>query len=215
MAKQKTLRTTLGVEYGARILIGEEFTASTVTRGLFWANVLGMRWTRSLTPRLSATLMAGPRVAQVVPPVIARTATTPVRWEVKPEVLASLTFRGVNHVVTMAFANTQFLGVGASGFVDTKSIELTAETKVGRRLRFSTRPGFYRNSLAGQTAESRRFDGTASFQASAWSSIDMIYGYRHQDRSLALADFAVTAATRSKTRNRLVVGMTIRRPFQM
>jgi hypothetical protein len=82
-------------------------------------------------------------------------------------------------------------------------------------VRLSTRPGFYQNSLAGLTADSYRFDATASFQTLNWISIDAIYGYRHQNRSLALADFAVTAANRSKTRNRLVVGVTIRRPIQM
>jgi hypothetical protein len=214
-SKTVSPRTTLGVEVGGKYLIGEEFRPIQTVHGSFWSGVVAMRWTQALTPRVTATVLAGPRAAQVVPPVIASIATTPVKWELKPEVLASLAFRGTTRVLSIAYTDTQYLGVGASGFIDTRSVELTAGAKVGRRLRLSTRPGFYFNSLAGLGARSYRVDGTVGFQATSWASIDAIYMYRHQDQSLALTDYAVTAAALAKTRNRLVVGMTIRRATQM
>jgi hypothetical protein len=215
LARRASPRTTIGLEYGGKFLLGDEFRQDGVTHGVFWAHSLGVRWTRSLTPRVTALLIAGPRAAQVVPAEISRTAPTPVRWELKPEVLASLTYRSEVRVASIAYARTQFLGVGASGLVDTESVELTAGAALGRRVRMSARPAIYRNSLAGLRANSYRLDGTADVRLSRWLTLNALYGYRHQDRSLALADFVVTAAARSRTRSRLVVGMTIRRPIGM
>jgi hypothetical protein len=211
---QASPRTSVTVEYTGKFLIGDEYGAEVVTHGVFWANTLGVRVARSLTPRLTAAVTIGPRAAQVVPPVIERTDTTPVHWEVAPEVLASLSYRGTRLALSSAYARTQLLGVGASGLVNTESLEVSLGAAVSR-LRMSARPGIYRNSLAGQRADSYRFDGTAGVVVSSWTTVDFVYGYRHQDRSLALADFAVTAAARSRTRNRFVVGMTVRRPFGM
>jgi hypothetical protein len=64
-------------------------------------------------------------------------------------------------------------------------------------------------------AMSYRLDGTADVQISSWVTLNAIYGYRHQDRALALADFVVSAAARARTRSRLVIGMTVRRPLGM
>ncbi len=216
VSRRLSSRTTIGVEAGGKLLMGDEFTNTAVTHGVYWAGSVGVRWTRSLTPQLTATLMAGPRAAQTVPSVVAGTATTtPVQWELQPEVLASINYRSPTHVFSVAYARTQFLGVGASGLIDTESVELTAGLTLGRRLRLAARPGFYRNSLVGAEANSSLFETTASLQASSWVSLDATYRYRHQNRALALTDFAVTAADRPRTRNRLVVGLTIRRPIGM
>jgi hypothetical protein len=210
-----TPRTTLGLDYTGKFLVGDEFGVEVNTHGLFWAHSAGLRWARSLSPHVTASIFAGPRLAQVVPAEISRSEATPVLWELKPEVLASIVYRSPIRMVSLSYARSQFLGVGASGLVDTESVELTAGAAAGSRLRFSLRPAVYRNSLAGMEANSYRLDGTVDVRLTPWSTLNAVYGYRHQDRALALADFVVTAAARARTRTRLVVGMTIRRPIGM
>ena len=95
-----------------------------------------------------AELMAGPRVSQTVPPVIQSTAT-PIAWERQPDLRASLSYKNRDQLWAIAVGRTQALGFGASGFIDTESVEVRAGRSIGRRLQLSARSGGYRNTLAG------------------------------------------------------------------
>jgi len=210
-----TEKRTLAVEYTGRLLDGEDRTLKTVTRGLFWSHAVGNRWTQAFTPFLTADVIAGPRLAQTVPAVINATTSTPVEWQRQPELLASLTYRRNSERFTIAYGRTQTIGFGASGFIDTESVEGRAIWTVKRRLELSVRPGVYRNSLATQRANTYRLDTTGRFMISSWMSLDGAFTHRYQDRALALADFAVTSIDRSRTRTRLAFGVTVKRPIRM
>lgn len=214
-ALQKSERTSFGVEYIGKLLTGEERTFRTVTDGLFWAHSVGARWTLSITPHLTASLLAGPRLAQTLPDVIDVTATTPPVWERQPEVRASLTYRDRGEQLSIAYGRSQELGYGASGFIDTESFELRASRVVARRLQLSARPGYYRNRLAGERANSYRIDSTVHYLLSPWLSLDGVLSYRYQDRALALSDLTVTSVGKSRKRTRAALGVTIQRPIRM
>ena len=214
-AARKSERTTLAVEYTGKLLVGDGRTFTTLTRGVFSAHSVGIRWTQALTPVLTADVVAGPRLAQTVPPVINATTTTPVEWERQPELVASLTYRRRDQRFTVAYGRTQTLGFGASGFVDTEGLDGRATWTVARRLQLSARPGVYRNTLATQHANTYRLEATGRYVISSWMSLDGIYSHRYQDRALALADFTVTSVDRARTRTRVAFGVTLRRPIRM
>lgn len=212
---RKTPRRTLAVEYTGKLLDGEDRTLKTVTSGLFWSNTVGVRLTQAFTPFLTADLFAGPRLAQTLPAVISATTSTPVEWQWQPELLASLTYRRNTERFTISYGRTQTIGFGASGFIDTESVEGRAIWTIKRRLELSLRPGVYRNTLATQHANTYRLDTTGRFAISNWVSLDGAFTHRYQDRALALADFTVTSIDRSRTRTRLAFGVTVRRPIRM
>lgn len=210
LAFQKAERTTLAVEHNAKLLVGEERTLSVVTRGLFWANSLDLRWAFSLTPHLTMVAKAGPRVAQTAPPTIDASRATPTRWQVQTDALAGLMYRRPDLRGSLEYGRSQTLGFGASGFIDTESFEVRGGWLVARRVQLTGRAAVYRNTLAGLHANSDRLEATASYLLSNWVSLDGIFSYRHQDGALALADFAVTSLTKSRTRNRFAFGVTVR-----
>jgi spermidine synthase len=205
---QKTERTSLGIEHNIKNVVGEERTFLAVTRGVFWSNSLLGRWSRTLSPHVTATVAAGPRLSQVVPPIIEPAQTTPTAWEWQPEVAATLAYRKNDQRLSVSVGRTQSLGFGASGFVNTDSVEARGAWVVARRLRLTVRPGAYRNTLAGERANSYRFDTYASYSLTDWMNIDGLVSYKYQDRALALADFVVSSILRERTRNRVAVGFT-------
>jgi hypothetical protein len=213
-AVQKSKRTTFAVEYAGKLLVGDERTFKTVTRGTFWAHSVGLRWTQMLAPFVTADVIAGPRLAQTLPDVI-NASTSTVEWELQPEILASLTFRRNEERFSVAYGRTLTLGFGASGFIETESLEGRASQIFARRLRIAARPGVYRNTLANLHALNYRLEFVARYLISSWISLDGVYSYRFQDRALALADLTVTSVDRSRTRSRTALGLTIRRPIRM
>ena len=214
-AVQKSQRTKLAVEYNGKLLVGDERTFKTVTRGTFWAHSVGLRWTQTLAPFVTADVIAGPRLAQTLPDVINASTSMPVEWELQPEILASLTFRRNEERFSVAYGRTLTLGFGASGFIETESLEGRASQIFARRLRITARPGVYRNTLANLHALNYRLEFGARYLISSWISLDGVYSYRFQDRALALADLTVTSVDRSRTRSRTALGLTIRRPIRM
>jgi len=212
---QKTERNAFSLQYDARNVVGEERTFRSVTRGVFWSSSLTGRWARKLSPHFTATVAAGPRLSQVVPAVISPSATTPTEWKLDTEALASIAYRRNDQRVSMSYTRTQSLGYGASGFINTESLEARGAWLVAQRLRLTVRPGVYRNSLAGLIADSYRFDSFASYYLASWASLDAVVSYKYQDRALALADFAVTSVLRSRTRNRVAFGVTFRRAIRL
>jgi hypothetical protein len=211
---RKSERTTLGVEYIGKLLNGEERTFRAVTEGLFWAHSLGIRWTLAISPHVTTTVLVGPRLAQTVPAIIDVSSTTTPLWERQPEIRASLSYRDKEAQLSIGYGRSQELGFGASGFIDTESLEVRASRVIGRRLQLSGRPGVYRNSLAGERANSYRVDATMHYLLSRWLSLDGVFGYRYQDRALALADLTVTSVGKSRKRTRAALGLTIQRPVR-
>jgi len=183
---QRTERNSIGVEYDGKLLSGEERTIKVVTDGLFWSHTAGIRFTQSVTPHITAAVFAGPRFAQAVPTTITPAAAIPIEWERTPEIRASFTYRNIDDLLAISYGRTQELGFGASGFVDTESLELRGARVIARRVQVLGRPGFYRNSLAGQHANSYRLEGTAHYLISNWLSLDGVFSYRYQNRALAL-----------------------------
>ena len=215
MAMQKSEKMTLAFEYTGKVLNGEGRTVKTVTTGLFWSNTAAIRWTDLVTPHITIEMMAGPRVSQAVPAVIDAATTTPAVWEYRPEVRASVSYRNKDQRLSIAYARSQELGYGAAGFIDTESVELKATRSLGRRLQVAGRGAVYENTLAGLHAQSYRLEATGRYMLTPWMSVDGVFSYRYQDRSLALSDLVVTSFDRSRTRNRTAVGVTIRRPIRM
>jgi hypothetical protein len=205
-------RTSVAVEHTAKLLIGENETVRVLTSGTYWSNDVVARLTRSLTPHLSAILAGGPRLSQTVPVTIDPRSTSNTRWELQPELQAALRYKNPDHVWELEYRRTQALGYGASGFIDTDSIEIRSAHALGRRMELTTRPGLYRNELAGLAATGYRLEGTVRYAATSWVSIDAMFSSRHQEGTLALADLSVRAVTRSRTRNRIAFGATVRRP---
>jgi hypothetical protein len=211
---QKSERASVGVEYTGKLLNGEERTFRAVTEGLFWAHSLAVRWTLALTPHATLSLTAGPRFAQTVPAVI-DTPTAATVWDRQPEARASLTYRDKDRQLSIAYGRTQEIGFGASGFIDTESLEARASRVLGRRLEFSARPGVYRNTLAGQRANSYRLETVTHYFITTFLSVDGVFSYRYQDRALALSDLTITTVAASRKRTRAAVGLTIQRPIRV
>lgn len=212
---QKTERTSLGVEHTVKNLVGEERTFLTLTRGVFWSNSLTARWSRRMSPHVTASISAGPRLSQLVPSVITPSAETPTEWAWQPEVLATLSYRKNDQRFAFSYGRTQTLGFGASGFVDTESFEGRGAWLLARRLRLTVRPGIYRNTLAGERANSYRLDTFASYALADWASLDGLVSYKHQDRALALSDFEVISIPRDRTRKRVAFGVTFHRALRL
>jgi hypothetical protein len=126
-----------------------------------------------------------------------------------PEVLASLTYRNRGGRISGAYTRSQFIGYGAAGFVDTESVELRAAMLIGPRLQLSTRPAVYRNTLADVQARVYRADVAAGVRLTRWLRLDASYLYRHQDRTLTLADTVEPGPLRPRTRRTIVVGLTL------
>jgi hypothetical protein len=215
IVRQKSERTSFAIEHNVRNVVGEERTLRSVTRGVFWSNSLTGRWSRLLAPHLTATVAGGPRLTQVTPAIITPSERTPTEWEWQPELFASLVYKRNEQRLAVEYSRTQTLGYGASGFIDTEGVEARSSWVIARRLRLTVRPGVYRNSLADQHAESYRFDTYASYLVSSWMSLDAVISYKHQDRALALADFIVSSVARSRTRNRIAFGVTLRRAIKL
>ena len=212
---QRTERTSIGAEYNGKLLSGEGRSLTLVTKGVFWSHSAGIRLTQSMTPHLSASIFAGPRLAQTVPTTITPATEIPIRWERAPEVRAALTYRNVDDLLAVTYARSQELGFGASGFIDTEALEIRAARVVARRVQIVGRPGLYRNSLAGQRARSYRLEGTAHYLITRWLSLDGVFSYRYQDRALALSDLQIVSVGKSRKRTRAAFGMTIQRPISM
>jgi hypothetical protein len=212
---RKTERTNLAIENLAKNVTGEERTLRTITKGLFWSDSLYGRVTRVVSPHVSVNVAAGPRLTQVVPAVIVPSERTPTEWSWQAELFASIVYKRIDQSVGLTYARTLTLGYGASGFVETDSIESRAAWLVKRRLRLTARPGFYVNTLAGQSANSYRFDAYASYLATDWMSLDATINYKHQDRAVALTGFEVNSILRNRTRNRIAVGITFRHAIRM
>lgn len=208
-------RTRLAAEYTGRRLLGDDLSQRFTVHGEFTAHVLALRLTRSITPSLTAVLLAGPRVSQVLPTQVVPGATTALPTETAPEVLASLTFRRGPQRLSAAYTRSQFIGFGASGFVDTESLDVRGVAVIADRIQMSVRPAVYRNTLLDTRARAYRLDGGIVVRLTGWVNLDGSYVYRHQDRSLTLADALAPGAPKPRTRQTIVVGLTIRRTTQL
>lgn len=210
-----TPRTALGVEYTGKLLIGEDLRTRVTARGTFWSNTVALRLTHSITPRVTAVLLAGPRLSQVLPEEFGQAAFTPLDWELRPELLGSLTYRRDGQLLSMNYVRSAFQGYGASGFIDTESVGGRTAFALGDRVQVLLRPAMYRNTLRGLRANSYRLDGAAAVQVSRWVSVEATYLYKRQDRSLTIGDLETDASGRPKTRNSIMLGVTLRRPIRL
>jgi hypothetical protein len=150
-----------------------------------------------------------------LPEVINPTGRTPFDWEAAPEVLASLTYRTTAQRLSVSYARSAFLGLGASGFIDTESLEARATLTLAHRLSVSVRPAMYRNSLSTLQSKGHRVDGTALFEVSRWMTLEAAYLFKRQDRGLSLVDFDVDSRGRSRTRSSIILGATVRKPIRV
>jgi hypothetical protein len=208
-------RTRLGVDYMMRRLLGDDLRLRTIIHGEFTAHVLAARLTREVTPSLTVVLMAGPRVSQSLPTSISGPGTTALRSTIEPEALASLTYRRGDQRLSAAYTRSQFIGYGASGFVDTESIDVRAATVLANRVELSARPAIFRNSLLDVTARAYRVDAGVAVRVSRWLNIDGTYVHRYQDRTLTLADALSPGEAKARTRRSLMVGVSIRRSMRL
>jgi hypothetical protein len=211
---QHSPRTAWAIEYSGSFLNGEDLTLEERVRDTFTAHMVGLRLTRNLTPRLTLVLHGGPRLSEALassgPPV----ANAQKVWDIRPDLLASLTYRKEERRFGVAYTRTQFRGLGAEGFINTESIELRAGYDSHRRLRLSARPGLYRNTRLNQRTLSYRLDVAAQYPIMQWLSIDAAYLLKRQDRPLFLDDVSAGPG-RERSRNSIVVGLTLRRPVRM
>jgi hypothetical protein len=217
LSVQRTPLTSWGIEYRGELLTGEDLTTRSITRGVFGSNTLAIRWTRSLTPRVALVAIAGPRMSQALADAVIRLPETPVRWELRPELLTSVAYRGDQLVTSIAYARSAFMGYGASGFVDTQSLESRVTFAVGarRQLLVLGRTGVYRNALADRTAMSYRADAVTSYQLLPWLGVDVTYLHKQQDRALSLAETAAGARQRRRIRNSIMFGLTLHEPIHL
>jgi hypothetical protein len=215
LSVQRSPRTTLGIEQSTRLLSGKDLTVRSVVQGTFWDGYLALRLTHSLTPRVRATVLAGPRLAQRLPEVIQPLGFTPLDWTLAPELLASVTFRDVGRSLDVSFARSAFLGFGAAGFIDTYRVDVKAGYVIARRMRLSARPAIYRNSISALHARSYRVDAAAIYDVTRWLAVEAAYLYKYQDRALSLADFGARSPARPKTRSTVMIGFALTRPIQM
>lgn len=202
-------RTTLAAVYTGRLAEGDDIRVRATAHGEFVAHVVAARLTRTLTPSLTAVVLAGPRYSQGVPDLIPKEGPAPLETKFAPEVLASLTYRNRGNRISGAYTRSQFIGFGAAGFVDTESVELRAATAIGPRLLLSARPALYRNTLADVQARAYRADVAAGVKVTGWLRLDASYLYRHQDRTLTLADAVSPSPLRPRTRRTVFVGLTL------
>jgi len=202
-------RTMLAAVYTGRLLRGDDIRVKATAHGEFLAHVVAARLTRMLTPSLTAVVLAGPRYSQGPPELIPGQGSAPLVTTLAPEVLASLTYRNRGSRVSGAYTRSQFIGYGAAGFVDTESVELRAAMLIGPRLQLSTRPAVYRNTLADVQARVYRADVAAGVRLTRWLRLDASYLYRHQDRTLTLADTVEPGPLRPRTRRTIIVGLTL------
>jgi hypothetical protein len=204
-----TPRTVLAAVYTGRLLFGDDIRVRATAHGEFVAHVVAARLTRTLTPSLTAVVLAGPRYSQGPPDLIPQQGPAPLETTLAPEVLASLTYRNRATRITGAYTRSQFIGYGAAGFVDTESLEVRAATLIGSRLQLSTRPTVYRNTLADVEALAYRADVAAGVRLTRWLRLDASYLYRHQNRTLTLADTVSPGPLRPRTRRTIFVGLTL------
>ena len=202
-------RTMLAAVYTGRRLFGDDIRAKATAHGEFTAHVIAARFTRTLTPSLTAVLMAGPRYSEGPPDQFPREGPAPLVKKTATEALASLTFRHRGSRLGGAYTRSQFIGYGAAGFVDTESVELRAATLIGPRLQLSTRPAVYRNTLADVEARAYRADVAAGVRVTRFLRLDASYQYRHQDRTLTLADTVTPGPLRPRTRRSIFIGLTL------
>lgn len=202
-------RTMLAAVYTGRLLEGDDIRIKATAHGEFVAHVVAARLTRTITPSLTAVVLAGPRYSQGPPDLIPREGPAPLETTLAPEVLASLTYRNRANRIGGAYTRSQFIGYGAAGFVDTESVELRVATIIGSRLQLSTRPAVYRNTLADVQAKAYRGDVAAGLQIVRWLRMDASYQYRYQDRTLTLADTVTPGPLRPRTRRTVYVGLTL------
>jgi hypothetical protein len=202
-------RTLLAAVYTGRLAVGDDIRVRATAHGEFAAHLVAARLTRTLTPSLTAVVMAGPRYSQGPPDLIPREGPAPLETTLAPEVLASLTWRQRGNRISGAYRRSQFIGYGAAGFVDTESVELRAGALIGPRLQLSTRPAVYRNTLADVQAIAYRADIAAGLQITRFLRFDASYLYRHQDRTLTLADTVEPGPLKPRTRRTIFVGLTL------
>jgi hypothetical protein len=212
---QRSPRTLVALEQSTRILIGDDLSTRSLVRGTFWDGHVAVRLTHNVTPRLKASVLAGPRVAQELPQVIKPLGFTPLEWKVVPELLVSLSYADVERTLAVSYRRSAFLGFGASGFIDTQTVDVRAGYIVARRLRLSARPAVYRNSLSGLPARSYRLDAGAAYDISRWAALEAIYLYKYQDRALSLIDFGARSPGQPKTRTTIMFGVALTRPVRV
>jgi hypothetical protein len=208
-------RTTVGFETSGKVMVGEDETSRAIARGVFWAGTAGARWSHFITPDLTMVLMAGPRVSLALPESFAPSGRTPLDVELAPELLASVTYRRKEQRLSAAYVRSAYRGVGASGFINTESIEGRALALFRERLRVSARPVLYRNTLAGVRAVGHRIDSGAVFQLTHWMAIEATYLYKRQSRGLSLVDLDVATGRTQRVRNSVMVGVSMQRPLRM
>jgi hypothetical protein len=202
-------RTMLAAVYTGRLVQGDDIRTRATAHGEFVAHVVAARLTRTLTPSLTAVLLAGTRYSQGPPDLLPREGPAPLETKFAPEVLGSLTYRNRGNRIGGTYTRSQFMGFGAAGFIDTESLELRAATQIGPRLQLSTRPAAFRNTLADVHARSYRADVAAGVRLTSFLRLDASYLYRHQDRTLTLADTASPGPPKPRTRRTVFVGLTL------
>jgi hypothetical protein len=202
-------RTVLAAVYTGRLAVGDDIRIRATAHGEFAAHIVAARLTRTLTPSLTAVVLAGPRYSQGPPDLLPREGPAPLETKLAPEILASLTYRNRGNRISGAYTRSQFIGYGAAGFVDTESVELRAAAAIGPRLLLSARPALYRNTLADAQARAYRADVAAGVKLTRWLRLDASYLHRHQDRTLTLADTVAPGPLRPRTRRTVLVGLTL------
>jgi hypothetical protein len=204
-----TPRSRVDAVYTGRLLAGDDIRAKATAHGEFTSHVVAARLTQTLTPSLTAVVLAGPRYSEGPPDLLPRDGPAPLETKIASEVLASLTFRRRGHRISGAYTRSQFIGYGAAGFVDTESLELRAATLLGRRVQISARPTIFRNTLADVRARAYRADLAVGVRVTRFLRLDGSYLYRHQDRTLTLADTVTPGPLRPRTRRTIFVGLTL------
>jgi len=204
-----TPRSRVDAVYTGRLLEGDDIRAKATAHGEFRSHVVAARFTQTLMPSLTAVVLAGPRYSEGPPDLLPRDGPAPLETTIDSEVLASLTFRRRGNRISGAYTRSQFIGYGAAGFVDTESLELRAATLIGPRVQVSARPTVFRNTLADVKARAYRADLAVGVRVTRFLRLDGSYLYRHQDRTLTLADTVTPGPLRPRTRRTIFVGLTL------
>ena len=132
-------RVSMGVDYRVeRYLFGPSTGAP---RSSVMSHTLSAGWRRSMTPRVSLALGAGPRLTD-------RSMT--------PDVSASVQYRGADAGLSLSYGRSQTTVIGVAAPVDTESVTGAAAWTLTRDVTVRLTPAFFQSRLEGLRANAYR-----------------------------------------------------------
>src|SRR5262249_6358577 len=163
------------------------------SQGLVTANVFTLGWTHRFSEFTTVSARAGPRFSQ---------------GQVGPEIFASVQHRLKFVDLSLTYAQTQAVDLGASAPVTTNSLFGTASFQLARFLRVSVGPSFQVSSSEGHSNTGTTYyyavNATATYRINKWLSAGASYSWSLQ-----------TGSGGEIPHNLLAVGLTVAYPLRI